>query len=147
MPTQANYATLKAYEQKLGGDDAAKQVSLNEEVIPSLVPLDSRDMLLWSSQAGRAARLLDAGVNTLLPDSIRTIAIVADRMITREDTILDLNKAEHMGAILALQAGGVLIQTDVDAIVGMATVNQSWAHQNGFQRGIRLRELQRARNS
>jgi len=125
-----------------GMNDKEVTVAINEVNRSYVVPLSSRQMLEWAMQGGRLSGINDA-TNTG-PKEIRAIAIGAMALISREDTEVDLAKADHVEMIDGLISGGVLTAGDKAELLTMATKQQSRADEIGFGR-VREGDIQRAR--
>lgn len=112
--------------------------------VDAFVPLPSLALFRWSADAGRAARINAARTNAVLPEQIRAIAIVADRILDRPDTILDLRLPDNQRMVDALRMAGVLTEADQTALVSLAVARQGLAYML-IGRNATLRDVSSAR--
>lgn len=113
-----------------GLSDAEIAASLNALTIDSFRPLGSRELLQWAAGSGRLVRLMRAG-ESHPSDEIRSIALVAVKMLDRSDTQLDLSLPEHQAFVGALVVGAVLASKDRDSLESIAGTKISVAQSYG----------------
>ena len=104
---------------------------MNAANVDRLVPLLSTELLAWSagSSAGDRPRIIKiqeaaAGHTS---ESVQAIAIAADILIQRENTVLDLNLPDRAAMVDALVSGEVLSAADSTSLYGLATETISYA--------------------
>lgn len=137
-----NLATLKSEleddPQSLGytGDDVADAELLNTKSRAGYTPLGSRALLAWGAANGRLSKINDAANRVspydALPASARSVAMAADRMLSRSDTELDLSNAAHVALVDALVASQVLTAGDKTELLTMAATSISRADELGL---------------
>lgn len=125
-----NLATLKAEleDDPVGigytGNDIIDAELMNHAIRSGYKPLGSRALLAWGAANGRLSKINDAANRVSVFDAInpaiRSVAMAADRMLSRPDTELDLSNAAHVGLVDALVAGGVLTAGDKTELLAMA---------------------------
>jgi hypothetical protein len=121
-----DYAALKTLALTLKGTSAEIAAAVNAMTDDVLAPLDSATCLAWSGGNGRAERVYAAANQGVTPDGkplapgIRSVAIVAQFMLSRDGTSLDLRLPDRQQMVGALVAGGVLTQADSDALYALA---------------------------
>lgn len=118
------------------GDHAAVAALLNEPRYQTTGAreITSRELLVWGGGEGRLARLRAAVGNDQLPDTIRSMADAALRMLQREDTTLDMSRPEIVGMIDALVQASVLTDADRTSLQTLSTREISRAEQLGLGR-------------
>jgi len=139
-----NISSLKAI---LGGThpttslpfDSDSQIAsdqMNAENVDRLVPLLSTGLLAWSagSSAGDRPRIIKIkeAAASHTSEVAQAIAIAADIMILRENTVLDLNLPDRVAMVDALVAGEVLSVADKTSLYELATETISYAKFNNF---------------
>lgn len=124
--------------QSLGytGDDVADAALLNATNRTTYQALGSRALLAWGAAGARLSKINDAANRVSpfdsLPASARSVAMAADRMLSRADTELDLANAGHVALVDALVASQVLTANDKAELLAMATVARSRADELGL---------------
>lgn len=137
-----NLATLKSEleddPQSLGctGDDVADAALLNAANRTTYQALGSRALLAWGAAGARLSKINDAANRVspfdAIPAAARSVAMAADRMLSRSDTELDLANPAHVALVNALVASGVLTANDKTELLAMATVLRSRAEELGL---------------
>jgi len=109
---------------------------MNAENVDRLVPLLSTGLLAWSagSSAGDRPRIIKIkeAAASHTSEVAQAIAIAADIMILRENTVLDLNLPDRVAMVDALVAGEVLSVADKTSLYELATETISYAKFNNF---------------
>jgi hypothetical protein len=100
-------------------------------------PVTSGELLAWGSAEGRLARIIDAAANGALPETVRAAAMGAEIMVKRDNTDLDLNKADRVQLLAGLVASSVLTADDQVALEALATTDGSRAEEL-FGEGVEL---------
>ena len=122
-PLGRGYATM---------DDAQVLASLREKNRPKLKALSSAELLAWSGSNNRKRKIF-AGITSGPNDDIKNICDVATELLRRDNTELDLNRADRVQMAQGLVAGGILTEADYTALVTMATYNVSRLEELGMQ--------------
>lgn len=126
-----------------GMSDSAVALSLNQEVRNKLQPIGSAELLAWSAGNARLQKIktsAESGVD----DTIKSIAHAAYLMITRSDTMLDLNLADRVALLDALVSYDVLTVEDKTSLESLATVAISRGEELGVG-FVRAGEVAQAR--
>jgi len=105
---------------------------LTAETVDSIRPLSSLELITWAGGGvnppmfftTRAERIHDAAEPDATP-GIRGIAIIANRLLAREDAGLDLNEPAHKSMVDALVNGGVITVDDRTELYAMAAIKIS----------------------
>lgn len=130
-------------------DPVACAAQFNEEDIDKINPLSSTELLAWSAgkSAGDRPRIIKireaAAVH--VNEDVKAIAIAADLMISRDNTVLDLNLADRAAMVADLVAGSVLSAADSTSLYALATTKISFAAQEELGQ-VRPGNIVEARN-
>lgn len=112
-----------------------------------LVPIGSSELLAWSAQfsaSDRPRNLKIAEGKSSAIEAIAAICVVAESMINRDSTSLDLNLSDRSAMLDALVAGGVLSDADKTSLYDLATEPISRATELGLG-NIRPGTIEQAR--
>lgn len=120
-----------------GMDDAEILASLREVNRTFVSPVTSGELLAWGAAEGRLARISSAAANSALPDVIRAAAMGAEIMVKRDNTDLDLNKADRVALLQGLVDATILTEADKTALEALASTTGSRAEEL-FGEGVEL---------
>lgn len=103
-------------------------------------PVTSGELLAWGAAEGRLARIAKAAATegaTPEAQALQAAAMGAEIMVKRDNTDLDLNKADRVTLLAGLVLGGVLTSDDQAALEALATTTGSRAEEL-FGEGVEL---------
>lgn len=123
---------------EIQNDPLARGYSLmsDQEIVDSInlknrskfVEISSQELLAWSANNGRLAKIKNA-INNGADDVVKSLAEAAYLLITRDDTSLDLNLTDRVAMLDALVSYAVLIPDDKTSLQALATVSISRAEE------------------
>lgn len=102
--------------------------SINLKNRSKFVEISSQELLAWSANNGRLAKIKNA-INNGADDVVKSLAEAAYLLITRDDTSLDLNLTDRVAMLDALVSYAVLIPDDKTSLQALATVSISRAEE------------------
>lgn len=126
----------------------------NLEVIQSLLevnrsvlkPIPSDDLLAWAGMNGRFVKITRAAEDESNSDELRSVAWAARTMVERDGTDLDLNLSDRTGMLSLLVSEGVILESDKQDLVNMATVAASRAEELDLGFRFQQDDIQKARS-
>lgn len=83
--------------------------------------LSSAELVAWAAAEGRLVKIQDAGTDSNYPPTVRSIALAASLLLTRDGTTLDLNLTDRQQLVGGLVQAGVLSADDSTALYALAT--------------------------
>ena len=102
--------------------------SINLKNRSKFVEISSQELLAWSANNGRLAKIKNA-INNGADDVVKSLAEAAYLLITRDDTSLDLNLTDRVAMLDALVSYAVLTPDDKTSLQALATVSISRAEE------------------
>ena len=102
--------------------------SINLKNRSKFVEISSQELLAWSANNGRLAKIKNA-INNGADDVVKSLAEAAYLLITRDDTSLDFNLTDRVAMLDALVSYAVLIPDDKTSLQALATVSISRAEE------------------
>lgn len=123
---------------EIQNDPLARGYSLmsDQEIVDSInlknrnkfVEISSQELLAWSANNGRLAKIKNA-INNGADDVVKSLAEAAYLLITRDDTSLDFNLTDRVAMLDALVSYAVLTPDDKTSLQALATVSISRAEE------------------
>ena len=111
-------------------DAAACAAACGAKTVQRLRPLGSAEVLAWTGQAGRLARIEQAAASG--SDELKSIAKAALTLVGRDEAQLDLNLPDRAGMLDALVTAGVLTAEEKADLRALATERISPAEAAGL---------------
>lgn len=102
--------------------DADAVAAINVMAVEVIEPIRSSEILAWSAAEGRFARVDEA--TSHVDAGIRSLAMAAKLLLTRDGTSLDLNLPDRAGMVDALVAAGVMTADDKTSLYQLATITR-----------------------
>ena len=131
------FVILDQLKTEIETDPAGLYTNLNNsEIVETInakqrtftVALTSAELLAWASQNSRIAKIRAAAADGA-NQALQSIAIGADLMVSRDNTMLDLNLPDRVAMLDALVAGAVLEAADKTDLETMASYTGSRAEE------------------
>ena len=131
------FVILDQLKTEIETDPAGLYTNLNNsEIVETInakqrtftVALTSAELLAWASQNSRIAKIRAAAADGA-NQALQSIAIGADLMVSRDNTMLDLNLPDRVAMLDALVTGAVLVAADKTDLETMASYTGSRAEE------------------
>jgi len=124
-------ALLHAVTGEYNSDNVLAAAELNAKNLTRIRALSMTEVREWSGVGARAFKIRQ-GITTSSTDQIKSLCIIADAILSTDDSKLDPDNPLHVGMISELVSGGVLSTGDRTALITKATESISRATKLGL---------------